>query len=163
MKSTNIKWSNAPSLTAMHELPPAHPLAHDPVVMCSLIVKATICFHSGSKDGVSLEWEQGSEEWRLADGRQTKPDAMSCSGFPKGLLPSTWAVTQYNTYTHIHTLARKSDPPAGVFVCARCLTECLYMSIVCFLSLINKPVYVASVGGQLRLNTCARLYLFIFY
>lgn len=55
MKYKNIKRSNAPSLTTVHELPPTHPLVYDPIVMCSFIVKATICFHGRSKDGVSPE------------------------------------------------------------------------------------------------------------
>lgn len=44
----------------------------------------------------------GNRGPRLADGSQTKPYAMSCSGFPKGFPPSPWAVTQSTTHPPTH-------------------------------------------------------------
>lgn len=74
------------------------------------------CAHSSSRqpsvprvavrDGVSLECGQGSGGQHLADGIQTKPDAMSCSCFPRGLPASPWPVTHPplpNTNLHRQT------------------------------------------------------------
>lgn len=103
---------------------------------CSLSRQPSVST-AAARDGFYLEWEQGSEGRRLADGRQTKPDVMSCSGFPKGCPLSPWAVTQSTTHTHtrMHT-HRRSNLPAGV----RCLTACLY---VCLYRLPSEPYWRA--------------------
>lgn len=85
VKQTRIKWSIAPSLAAprlscLQPLPfqaqanrCARRLSRQPSVSMA-----------AARNGVYLKWKQGSEDRRLADGSQTEPDAMSCSGFPKG-------------------------------------------------------------------------------
>lgn len=135
-------------------------LDYEPVEVCLLPVKATICFHRESNRRVSLEWKQGSEDRRLADGSQTKPDAMSCSGFPTGPLPSPWAVTQSTTnspthrptQTQAYTVRRKMCQLVCLLKCEARQHVCICVCIACYSSLISAPLTVIAVGKQLRVS-----------
>lgn len=117
------------------ELPPAPPLpGTSQSVRARRLSRQPSVSTAAARNGVYLEWEQGSEDRRLADGSQTEPDAMSCSGFPKGSWLSPWAVTHSTTYTHTcahrhaHTDARnrRSNLPAGVWCLTACFLYVLY-------------------------------------
>ena len=89
------------------ELPSAPPLPGTSQSVCARrLSRQPSVSTAAARNGVYLEWEQGSEDRCLADGSQTEPDATSCSGFPKGSQLSPWAVTHSTTYTYTHTHTR---------------------------------------------------------